>query len=137
MARLGGDEFAIVQVETEQPVSATALAQRILDVMGAPFEIDGHQVVIGTSVGIAIAPMDGAKSDQLLKNADMALYRAKADGRNAFHFFEAEMDAKMQARRSLELDLRKALVAGEFELFYQPQVNLEANEIIGFEALLR
>ena len=112
VARLGGDEFAIVQVETEQPVSATALAQRILDVMGAPFEIDGHQVVIGTSVGIAIAPMDGAKSDQLLKNADMALYRAKADGRNAFHFFEAEMDAKMQARRSLELDLRKALVAG-------------------------
>ena len=137
VARLGGDEFAIVQVETEQPVSATALAQRILDVMSAPFEIDGHQVVIGTSVGIAIAPTDGAKSDQLLKNADMALYRAKADGRNAFHFFEAEMDAKMQARRSLELDLRKALVAGEFELFYQPQLNLEVNEIIGFEALLR
>ena len=137
VARLGGDEFAIVQVETEQPVSATALAQRLLDVMSAPFEIEGHHVVIGTSVGIAIAPTDGSKPDQLLKNADMALYRAKADGRNAFHFFEAEMDAKMQARRSLELDLRKALVAGEFELFYQPQVNLEINEIIGFEALLR
>jgi diguanylate cyclase (GGDEF)-like protein len=137
VARLGGDEFAIVQVATEQPLSATALSQRLLDVMSSPFEVDGHQVVIGTSIGVAIAPADGVQPDQLLKNADMALYRAKADGRNAFHFFEAAMDAKMQARRSLELDLRKALGAGEFELFYQPQINLDNNEVNGFEALLR
>ena len=137
VARLGGDEFAIVQVACEQPVSATALAQRLLDVMSEPFEVEGHQVVIGTSVGIAVAPTDGTEPDKLLKNADMALYRAKGDGRNAFRFFEAAMDAKMQTRRSLEIDLRKALVAGEFELFYQPQVNSKTYEVSGFEALLR
>jgi predicted signal transduction protein with EAL and GGDEF domain len=93
--------------------------------------------VIGASVGIAIAPDDGNDADQLLKNADMALYRAKDDGRGRFHFFEPEMDAKAQARRLLELDLRKAVVAGEFEVFYQPIVNLAANRISGFEALLR
>ena len=125
VARLGGDEFAIVQLAMEQPLGSTALAQRLLHVMSEPFEVDGHQVVIGTSVGIAIAPTDGTEPDQLLKNADMALYRAKADGRNAFRLFEASMDAKMQARRGLELDLRRALVSGEFELYYQPQINLK------------
>ncbi len=137
VARLGGDEFAIVQVGTEQPVGATILAQRVIDVMSATFEVDGHQLVIGTSVGIAIAPSDGTEPDQLLRNADMALYRAKADGRNASRFFETAMDAKMQERRSLELDLRKALVASEFELVYQPQVNSRTYEVAGFEALLR
>ena len=137
VARLGGDEFAIMQLAMEQPLSSTALAQRLLHVMSEPFEIDGHQVVIGTSVGIAIAPTDGTEPDQLLKNADMALYRAKADGRNAFRLFEASMDAKMQARRGLELDLRRALVSGEFELYYQPQINLKKKALSGLEALLR
>ena len=137
VARLGGDEFAIVQLAMEQPLSSTILAQRLLQAMGEPFEVDGHQVVISTSVGIAIAPTDGTEPDQLLKNADMALYRAKADGRNAFRLFEASMDAKMQARRELELDLRRALVSGEFELYYQPQISLKDKRLIGLEALLR
>jgi predicted signal transduction protein with EAL and GGDEF domain len=93
--------------------------------------------VIGASVGIAIAPDDGSDPDQLLKNADMALYRAKGEGRARFHFFEMEMDVKAQSRRLLELDLRRAVGSGEFELFYQPIVNLAENRITGFEALLR
>ena len=103
----------------------------------SPTMIDGHQVVIGTSVGIAVGPPDGATPDQLMRNADLALYRAKGDGRGTFRFFEPEMDAQMQARRAMEYDLRKALAAGEFELHYQPVVNLASNEISGFEALIR
>ena len=93
--------------------------------------------MIGTSIGIALAPSDGLDTDQLMKNADMALYRAKADGRGVSRFFEPEMDAKMQARRTLEIDLRKALVEDEFELYYQPLVNLQSDAVSGFEALLR
>jgi diguanylate cyclase (GGDEF)-like protein/PAS domain S-box-containing protein len=137
VARLGGDEFAILQVEAEQPNSATGLAQRLIGALGQPFDLDGHQVVIGTSIGIALAPFDGRDPDQLLKNADMGLYRAKSDGRGTFRFFEPEMDAKMKVRRALEVDLRKALANGEFELFYQPIVDLQHNELSGFEALLR
>ncbi len=137
VARLGGDEFAIIQVGAEQPTSATVLAQRVIDTLSVPYEIEGHQIVIGSSVGIAIAPADGNDPDQVLKNADMALYRAKSDGRGRYRFFEPEMDAKMQARRALEIDLRKALVREEFELYYQPLVNLETDEITGFEALVR
>jgi len=117
--------------------AAAALAARIVETLGAPFEVGDHTVVIGASVGIAIAPDDGSDPDQLLKNADMALYRAKGAGRAQFHFFETEMDVRAQAGRLLELDLRKAVAAGEFELFYQPIVNLAANRITGFEALLR
>jgi predicted signal transduction protein with EAL and GGDEF domain len=105
--------------------------------LSVPFDLGDHHVVIGASVGVAIAPDDGNDADQLLKNADMALYRAKDDGRGGFHFFEPEMDAKAQARRILELDLRKAVTAAEFEIFYQPIVNLTENRISGFEALLR
>jgi predicted signal transduction protein with EAL and GGDEF domain len=105
--------------------------------LGLPFELGDHHVVIGASVGVAIAPDDGDNADQLLKNADMALYRAKGDGRARFHFFESEMDVKAQARRALELDLRAAVTVGEFEVFYQPFVNLAENRITGFEALLR
>ncbi len=137
IARLGGDEFAVVQVGAEQPVGATALAARIIKTLSEPYEIDGHQIVIGASVGIAIAPNDGTDSDQLMKNADLALYRAKEDGRGIHCFFEPEMDARMQARRALELDLRKALALKEFVVFYQPIINLESNELTGFEALLR
>jgi len=136
VARLGGDEFAIVQVG-EQPVAATTLAENIIDALTAPFEVQGHQVVIGVSIGIAVAPTDGRDPDQLLRNADMALYRAKESGRGSYHFFEPGMDAKMQERRALELDLRKALENGELELYYQPLIRLDTNEISGFEALLR
>ena len=136
-ARLGGDEFAVIQVAAEQPKSATLLAQRIIETLSAPYEVQGHQIVIGASVGIAIAPTDGHDPDQLLKSADMALYRAKADGRGTCRFFEPEMDARMQARRRLELDLRKAIVQGEFELYYQPLVDMGSSRITGFEALVR
>jgi predicted signal transduction protein with EAL and GGDEF domain len=93
--------------------------------------------VIGTSVGIAVGPNDGSATDHLIRNADLALYRAKGDGRGAYRFFEPEMDAQVRQRRAMEADLRKALVAGEFELHYQPVINLERNQISGFEALMR
>jgi diguanylate cyclase (GGDEF)-like protein len=138
VCRTGGDEFAIVQPGLELPMAAAAaLAGRIVEALSVPFELGDHHVVVGASVGIAIVPDDGNNADQLLKNADMALYRAKEDGRARFHFFEPEMDVKAQARRLLELDLRKATGAGEFELYYQPIVNLAQNRISGFEALLR
>jgi diguanylate cyclase (GGDEF)-like protein len=137
VARLGGDEFAVVQSSVDQPQDATALATRLIDVLGAPYQLDGQQVLIGTSIGIALVPADGDDPDQILKNADMALYRAKADGRGRFRFFTPDMDARMQARRTLEIDLRKALVAGEFELFYQPVINLKTGSVTGFEALMR
>ena len=137
VARLGGDEFAILQIGAGEPRSADLLAGRILELISAPYDLDGQQVVLGTSIGIAMAPRDGATPDQLLKNADMALYRAKAAGRGTYRYFEPEMDAELQARRLLEIDLRKALAAGEFELFYQPIINLQSNEVTCCEALLR
>jgi diguanylate cyclase (GGDEF)-like protein len=137
IARLGGDEFAILQGSVKHPHDTIGLAARLFASTNAPFDLDGHQVVIGVSIGIAVAPTDATDPDQLLKNADMALYRAKADGRGTYRFFEPGMDAMMQARRALELDLRKALANGEFEVYYQPLVNLERHEIAGFEALLR
>ncbi len=138
VARFGGDEFAIVQIgAASQPAGATALAERIIDVLSAPYEVDGHNVVIGASVGIAIAPIDGQTADQLMRNGDMALYRSKCDGRGTYRFFETEMDARMQARRILELDLRRALLKEEFAVYYQPILNAHKGEVIGFEALLR
>jgi diguanylate cyclase (GGDEF)-like protein len=137
LARLGGDEFAILQGSIKQPNDVIALADRIFEAAEAPFDLDGNQVVVGTSIGIAVAPTDAAEADRLLKNADMALYRAKADGRGAYRFFEPEMDALMQARRALEVDLRKALINGEFEVSYQPIISLENKSITGVEALVR
>ena len=137
IARMGGDEFAIVQVALSQVADATSLSQRVIAAVGEPYQIDGHQVVIGTSIGITVAPTDGLIPDELIKNGDLALYRAKADGRGTFRFFEPDMDLQMQARRALEQDLRKALTAGEFELHYQPAINLSNDEISGFEALIR
>jgi diguanylate cyclase (GGDEF)-like protein len=137
VARLGGDEFAIVQVSSEQPTSITALSSRLIEVVGAPYELDGRQVVVGVSVGIAVAPADGDKPDALMKNADLALYRAKADGGGVYRFFEVAMDARMQARRALELDLRKAIVNGEFEVYYQPIVDVKTGRITSCEALIR
>ncbi|TPN29062.1 EAL domain-containing protein [Mesorhizobium sp. B2-3-3] len=137
VARLGGDEFVIIQKGTDQPVEATALAQRVIDALSAPYIVDGHGVMISASVGISIAPDDGENADQLLKNGDMALYRAKADGRRTYRFFEPEMDARMQARRFLELDLREAVGREQFEIYYQPLLNIERGEVSCFEALLR
>jgi predicted signal transduction protein with EAL and GGDEF domain len=105
--------------------------------LSEPYDIDGHQAVIGVSVGISVGPGDGADPDKLLHNADLALYRAKGDGRGTFRFFEPAMDLQMQIRRIMEQDLRKALPSGEFELHYQPIVNLASKEISGFEALIR
>jgi len=137
VARLGGDEFAVIQTGTAQPTGATALATRIIETVARPFEIDGHQIVIGASVGIAVAPNDGNKPDQLLRSSDMALYRAKTDGRGTHHFFEPKMDAQMQERRILELDLRKALAQEEFELYFQPLIDATTRRVSGFEALVR
>jgi len=137
VARLGGDEFAVVQFPVGGPNEASALANTLIEVVSRPYEVYGHEFVVGASIGIALAPGDGSKADGLLRNADMALYRAKAEGRGTAHFFEPEMDRRIQARRALELDLRKAFANGEFELFYQPLINLNTNAISGFEALLR
>jgi len=138
IARMGGDEFVIVQAPIADPAEATTLAQQIIAWISEPYDIDdGQQALVGTSIGIAVSPGDGDAPDKLLRNADLALYRAKGDGRGTFRFFEPAMNEQMQGRRVMELDLRKALPAGEFELYYQPVVNLESNEISGFEALIR
>jgi diguanylate cyclase (GGDEF)-like protein/PAS domain S-box-containing protein len=137
VARLGGDEFAVVQFPLRGPHEAGALANALIEVVSKSYEVHGHEFIVGASIGIALAPSDGDSADALLRNADMALYRAKAEGRGSAHFFEPEMDRRIQARRVLELDLRKAFANGEFELFYQPLVSLDTDTISGFEALLR
>jgi diguanylate cyclase (GGDEF)-like protein len=137
IARLGGDEFAILQAGVGQPGAATALAQRLVDLIGRSYVLDGHLVNTGVSVGVALGPDDAADPDQLLRNADLALYEAKAGGRGRFCFFEPAMDRRMQERRRLELDLRKALAMRELELHYQPQISVETGRLTGFEALLR
>jgi diguanylate cyclase (GGDEF)-like protein/PAS domain S-box-containing protein len=137
VARLGGDEFAIVQCGIGAPEDAALLARRVVETLSAPYEIDGHRVMVGASLGISVAPGDGVTCERLLKNADVALYRAKSDGRGTWRFFEPEMDARLQARRKLELDLREALAKNQFDLYYQPICDLELNRVCGFEALLR
>lgn len=137
VVRLGGDEFAIIMTDLQQPSNAAVLSRRIQESVSKPYQIDGHQIVTNISIGISIAPIDGTDPDTLLKNADMALYGAKTDGRGTYRFFEPEMDARMQARRELEMDLRKALANKEFELYYQPLVTLKGNAITALEALLR
>ena len=137
VARLGGDEFAVIQTGAGQPLGATTLALRIIEAISAPYQINDHQVVVGASVGISVAPDDATDADQLLRNADLALYRAKNEGRGTYRFFELGMDARMHARRQLELDLRSALANHGFELHYQPVFNLDTNNITAFEALLR
>jgi diguanylate cyclase (GGDEF)-like protein/PAS domain S-box-containing protein len=138
VCRLGGDEFAIVQFGTEIQVSeASSLAGRLIEAVEAPYVIQGHQLSIGVSIGISLAPADGVSPDQIMKSADLALYRAKSDGRGTYRFFEAGMDARAQARRLLEIELRAALKRGEFEVYYQPIHDLKSNRIICFEALVR
>jgi len=137
VSRLSGDEFAILQVALKEPAEATNLARRIVDAFAEPYDLEGHQAAVGTSVGIAIAPVDGSDPDQIMRNADLALYRAKADGRGTYRFFEPEMDNRMQARRALEADLKRAIAEHEFTLHYQSIVNLKSKQIGAFEALLR
>ena len=137
VARLGGDEFAVIQSETLQPDGATSLATRLVDLIGRTYAVDGHMLHIGASVGIAIHPNDGSEPDVLFKKADLALYRAKAEGRSCYRFFESGMDERMQSRRSMEIDLRRALAFKQLEVEYQPQIDLATNIIVGFEALIR
>jgi diguanylate cyclase (GGDEF)-like protein len=137
VARLGGDEFAVIQSNVARPEESGALAGRIIERVGAPYDIEGHQLNVGVSIGIAIAPADGKDADHLLKNADLAMYRAKADGRGSYCFFEAEMDARIQARRALEVELRNALNDGQLQLYYQPVVDAASGKVKCFEALLR
>jgi diguanylate cyclase (GGDEF)-like protein len=137
IARLGGDEFAVVQTAVKRSEDVTALVTRIYQSIREPYECLGHLVTTDASIGIAFASQDGIDLEQLLKNADLAMYSAKAAGRRTYRFFEPAMDARMQARRLLETDLRQAVIEGGFEVYYQPIIDLQSNEITGCEALLR
>ena len=120
-----------------ESLEASGFAAGLISVVSEPYEIDGNEVVIGASIGIALSPGDGTTGEELLRNADMALYRAKQDGRGVYRFFEPEVDRQAQRRREMELDLRRAFVHGEFELHYQPLVDVVSGRISGFESLLR
>ena len=137
VARLGGDEFAILQPAPDGPEAVHALAARIIELIDRPFLIDGQLVNVGASVGAALAPADGDEPGTLLRNADLALYKAKADGKGTFRRFDPMLDARLQARRSLEADLRRAIVVQEFELHYQPLVDARSGRITAAEALVR
>ncbi|HEY1584653.1 MAG TPA: EAL domain-containing protein, partial [Polyangia bacterium] len=137
IARLGGDEFAIIQCPIEDAADAARLAQRIRDAIVRPFDLGGVQAVCNASIGIAVAPVDATAPDVLLKQADMALYSAKAEGRGVYRFFHPEMDARMRLRHAIEQDLRDAIAADGFRLHYQPVVDIASGEVAGFEALLR
>jgi predicted signal transduction protein with EAL and GGDEF domain len=137
VARLGGDEFAIIQANVRDVESSEKLAARLVETIRTPYDINGHRIEISISIGITLAPRDGSEADQLLKHADLALYRTKADGRNGYSFFRPEMNDHVQVRRTLETDLRRALEEDDLALSYQPIVNLKGRKITGFEALLR
>ncbi len=137
LARLGGDEFVALQMKVERPQQAGDLAHRLIEAMVAPFSLDGQEDYLGVSIGISVCPVDGTDPDHLLRNADMAMYRSKSEGRNTYRFFEPAMDATLQERRQLEVDLRRAVTNEEFELFYQPQVDAMTEMVTGCEALLR
>ena len=137
VARLGGDEFVVLQTVHDDRDSIDRLARNILDSIARPLAIDGNELIPSTSIGVAIAPQDGADSETLLRNADLALYRAKEAGRGTFAFFEESLNAQAQERRQIETDLRLALERGEFQLHYQPLFDLEQNRVCSFEALIR
>ncbi len=137
VARLGGDEFAIVQTGIGDTDDVMMLVSRIFEAIRSPYQCLGHQVTTDASIGIALAPRDGSDIDQILKNADLAMYAAKAAGRRTYRFFETDMEAEVRARRGLEMDLRQALVDGGFEVYYQPCLDLQTNAITGCEALVR
>jgi diguanylate cyclase (GGDEF)-like protein len=137
VARLGGDEFVILQVGLASPDDAAQLAQRILDVIAEPYSIDGHTVAIGVSIGVDISAETAISADTLIKNADLALYMAKSEGRGVYRFFEPQMDANAQNRYALERDLRHAIVNNEFQIYYQPIVDVRSRQVCAFEGLLR
>ena len=138
LARLGGDEFAILQSgEPDQRADAIQLAVRVIELVARPFDLDGRKVSVGTSIGIALAPQDGIDPDELLKKADLALYRTKSEGRNGFNFFHAGMTAEADARHQLENEMREAITRNEFELHYQPVIDVATREPRGAEALVR
>jgi predicted signal transduction protein with EAL and GGDEF domain len=137
VARFGGDEFVVLHDGLEKPEGAGILAQRIIDAIAAPYDLEGHHVVIGASAGIAVAPIDGTDPETLIRNSDIALYRAKSDHRGACRFFEAEMDVQLQQRHQLERDLRQAMEAGQFVLHYQTLVKAADEEVVALEALVR
>ncbi len=137
VARIGGDEFVVLQANVGGAEEVTPLAARILQAVSAPYDVNGNPVVISASIGVAVAPFDGASTDKLLSHADLALYRAKANGRNDLCFFDIEMEQTALRRSSIELELRDALARDEFELWYQPWVNIASGHIVGCEALLR
>lgn len=137
LARLGGDEFAILLAPSADERIAAAFATQIIELIQRPYLIEGYVINVGSSIGIATAPRDGTTRDHLLKGADLALYHSKAVGRGVFHFFHPSMEERAQQRRLLELDLRKALTLRQFELHYQPQINVETGVISGLEGLLR
>jgi diguanylate cyclase (GGDEF)-like protein/PAS domain S-box-containing protein len=137
VARLGGDEFAIVQTAVKTPAEVAELVTRVFDAIREPYECLGHQVTTDASIGIALAPQHGVDLDQILKNADLAMYAAKSAGRRTYRFFEPAMDAQVKARRKLEMDLRQAITDGVLEVYYQPCISLQDHKITGCEALLR
>jgi diguanylate cyclase (GGDEF)-like protein len=138
VARLGGDEFAILQrVDGGQGDQARALSERLLDAIRQPFDLEGSKLVVGTSIGVALAPQDGNSADQLLKNADLALYRAKSEGRHRWRLFDMQMEADARARHAMESDLRNAIWRDEFEIHYQTLIHSTTCETCAVEALVR
>jgi diguanylate cyclase (GGDEF)-like protein len=137
LARLGGDEFALLLRPIDNADAAARVADRIITTMSTPMNIKGQHIEIGASVGIAVGPVDGVDTDSLVKNADLALYRAKSEGRSTYHFFQAGMDAELQQRRTIEAGLRVALSRNEFHLLYQPLLGLKEDRVTCVEALLR
>jgi diguanylate cyclase (GGDEF)-like protein len=137
IARLGGDEFAILQISSPQPTSSISLAEKIIEVVDHPHNIDGHDVTVGASVGIAVGRPGEMNTDNFLKSADLAMYAAKSEGRGTYRMFDPKMDAAVQTRRSMERDMRTALAQGGFRLCYQPLVNLQTKKVTAFEALMR
>ncbi|WEX88168.1 EAL domain-containing protein [Sinorhizobium garamanticum] len=137
VARLGGDEFAIIQIGANQPFESEQLCRTLIEVIRAPFHVDDQELHVGVSIGIAIADMSGDDPERLLKNADIALYRAKQAGRATYRIFEAKMDQELQARKALEYDLRQAVLKHELEVHYQPLIDLDSKSIVAVEALVR
>src|SRR5665213_897436 len=137
IARLGGDEFAILQMSAAQPASSIALAEKIIEIIGEPCSVDGHDVTVGASVGVAVAHPGDMNTETFLKSADLAMYSAKSEGRGTYRMFDPEMDAVVQTRRLLERDMRTALAQDGFRLYYQPLVNLQTKKVTAFEALMR
>ena len=137
LARLGGDEFALIQVDAAQPGGSRTLARRILDALSKPFHLNGHTVGIGVSIGVAVAPFDAATGEEMLRAADLAMYAAKAAGRNVLRYFEPEMSERMQARRDVEAELRDAVPRNQLQLRYQPAKDMLSGAVATVEALVR